>query len=152
MKNFLFLSFLVISLTSSLFATDGADLLGSLTNGKLSDNSPGVKVLSLKEAKQVKGGYYFERFTPADNYGVFRSYSYLVTSDSDKKLGYASIGGSNELAEQMGFEKGTLIVARYRVVNGGKQYYLTAYLPNGNAVGPASWIANKVLAEFKQKF
>ena len=52
----------------------------------------------------------------------------------------------------MGFEKGTLIVARYRVVNGGKQYYLTAYLPNGNAVGPASWIANKVLAEFKQKF
>ena len=57
MKNFLFLSFLVISLTSSLFATDGADLLASLTNGKLSDNSPGVKVLSLEEAKQVKGGY-----------------------------------------------------------------------------------------------
>ena len=49
MKNFLFLSFLVISLTSSLFATDGADLLASLTNGKLSDNSPGVKVLSLEE-------------------------------------------------------------------------------------------------------
>lgn len=109
-------------------------------------------MLSLEEAKQVKGGYYFERFTPADHYGVFRSYSYLVTSDSDKKLGYASVGGSNELAEQMGFEKGTLIVARYRVVNGGKQYYLTAYLPNGNAVGPASWTANKVLAEFKQKF
>ena len=57
MKNFLFLSFLVISLTSSLFATDGADLLASLTNGKISDNSPGVKVLSLEEAKQVKGGY-----------------------------------------------------------------------------------------------
>ena len=130
----------------------GADLLASLTNGKISDNSPGVKVLSLDEAKQVKGGYYFERFTPADNYGVFRSYSYLVTSDSDKKLGYASVGGSNELAEQMGFEKGTLIVARYRVVNGGKQYYLTAYPPNANAVGPASWTANKVLAEFKQKF
>ena len=39
----------------------GADLLASLTNGKLSDNSPGVKVLSLEEAKQVKGGY-LERF------------------------------------------------------------------------------------------
>ena len=50
MKNFLFLSFLVISLTSSLFATDGADLLASLTNGKISDNSPSVKVLSLEEA------------------------------------------------------------------------------------------------------
>ena len=52
MKKFLFLSFLVASLASSLF---GADLLASLTNGKISDNSPGVKVLSLEEAKQVKG-------------------------------------------------------------------------------------------------
>ena len=56
MKNFLFLSFLVASLASSLF---GADLLASVTNGKLSDNSPGVKVLSLDEAKQVKGGYLY---------------------------------------------------------------------------------------------
>ncbi|RAZ49968.1 hypothetical protein [Campylobacter hyointestinalis] len=54
MKNFLFLSFLVVSLASFSFA---ADLLASLTNGKISDNSPGVKVLSLEEAKQVKGGY-----------------------------------------------------------------------------------------------
>ena len=53
MKKFLFLSFLVASLASSLFS---ADLLASLTNGKISDNSPGVKVLSLEEAKQVKGG------------------------------------------------------------------------------------------------
>ena len=53
MKKFLFSSFLVASLTSSLF---GADLLASLTNGKVSDSSPGVKVLSLEEAKQVKGG------------------------------------------------------------------------------------------------
>ncbi|RAZ46562.1 hypothetical protein [Campylobacter hyointestinalis] len=53
MKNFLFLSFLIVSLASSLFS---ADLLASLTNGKISDNSPGVKVLSLEEAKQVKGG------------------------------------------------------------------------------------------------
>ena len=58
MKKFLFLSFLVASLTSSLF---GADLLSKLTNGKISDNSPGVKVLSLEEAKQVKSGY-LERF------------------------------------------------------------------------------------------
>ena len=50
MKKFLFSSVLVASLVSSLF---GADLLASLTNGKISDNSPGVKVLSLDEAKQV---------------------------------------------------------------------------------------------------
>ena len=54
MKKLLFSSFLVASLASSLL---GADLLASLTNGKISDNSPGVKVLSLEEAKQVKGGY-----------------------------------------------------------------------------------------------
>ena len=54
MKKLLFSSLLVASLASSLF---GADLLASLTNGKISDNSPGVKVLSLEEAKQVKGGY-----------------------------------------------------------------------------------------------
>ena len=52
MKKFLFLSFLVVSLASSLFATDGANFLASLTNGKLSDNSPVVKVLNLDEAKQ----------------------------------------------------------------------------------------------------
>ena len=56
MKKFLFSLFLVASLASSLF---GADLLSKLTNGKLSDNSPGVKVLSLEEAKQVKGGYLY---------------------------------------------------------------------------------------------
>ncbi|MDY4450979.1 MAG: hypothetical protein SPE37_02500 [Campylobacter sp.] len=35
-------------LTSGAFAVD---LLASVTNGKISDNSPGVKMLSLKEAK-----------------------------------------------------------------------------------------------------
>ena len=57
MKKFLFSSLLVASLASFSF---GADLLASLTNGKISDNSPGVKVLSLDEAKQVKGGYYYD--------------------------------------------------------------------------------------------
>ena len=54
MKKILFSSLLVASLASLLL---GADLLASLTNGKISDNNPGVKVLSLEEAKQVKGGY-----------------------------------------------------------------------------------------------
>ena len=54
MKKFLFSSLLVASLASFSFA---AILLASLTNGKISDSSPGVKVLSLEEAKQVKGGY-----------------------------------------------------------------------------------------------
>ena len=58
MKKFLFSAVISAILTSGAF---GADLLASVTNGKLSDNSPSVKVLSLEEAKQVKSGY-LERF------------------------------------------------------------------------------------------
>ena len=47
----------VISAILSVNA-DAADLLASVTNGKISDNSHGAKVLSLDEAKQVKGGQY----------------------------------------------------------------------------------------------
>ena len=56
MNKFLFSAVISAILTSGAF---GADLLASVTNGKLSDNSPGVKVLSLDEAKQVKGGYLY---------------------------------------------------------------------------------------------
>ena len=54
MNKILFSAVILAILASGAFA---ADLLASLTNGKISDNSPGVKVLSLEEAKQVKGGY-----------------------------------------------------------------------------------------------
>ena len=53
MNKFLFSAVISAILTSGAF---GADLLTSLTNGKISDNSPDVRVLSLEEAKQVKGG------------------------------------------------------------------------------------------------
>ena len=45
----------------------GTDLLASLTNGKISDNSPGVKVLNPEEAKQVKGGYITEQYQLSNN-------------------------------------------------------------------------------------
>ena len=80
MKKFLFLSFLVASLASSLF---GADLLASLTNGKISDNSPGVKVLSLEEAKQVKGGLI--AYTRS-GHGVGEFFSYLPETYDGKQL------------------------------------------------------------------
>lgn len=57
-KKLFFSAVISAILASSAFAVD---LLASVTNGKISDNSPGVKVLSLEEAKQVKGGY-LERF------------------------------------------------------------------------------------------
>ena len=54
MNKFLFSAVISAILTSGAFS---ADLSSKLTNGKISDNSPGAKVLSLDEAKQVKGGY-----------------------------------------------------------------------------------------------
>ena len=54
MNKFFFSAVISAILTSGAF---GVDLLASVTNGKISDNSPGIKVLSLEEAKQVKGGY-----------------------------------------------------------------------------------------------
>ena len=53
-KKLFFGAVILAILASGAF---GADFLASLTNGKISDNNPGVKVLSLDEAKQVKGGY-----------------------------------------------------------------------------------------------
>ncbi len=41
-------------LASSAFA---GDFLAKVTSGALSDNSQGIKALSLDEMKQVKGGY-----------------------------------------------------------------------------------------------
>ena len=149
MKKFLFSSFLVASLASSLF---GADLLASLTNGKISDNSPGVKVLSLDEAKQVKGGYYFQRYPSLDQHGLFASYTYAVTSDNDYRRYGATNQGRDELASELGFPAGTLITAKYRYTNGTKQYYLTGYYPNGVTFSPVGYKANKILQEFKSRY
>ncbi|WP_232364885.1 hypothetical protein [Campylobacter aviculae] len=41
----------------------GDDFLAKVSNGALSDNSAGVKVLSLNEMKDVKGGYWKSEYT-----------------------------------------------------------------------------------------
>ncbi|MDL0101415.1 hypothetical protein [Campylobacter felis] len=51
LSNIIILSALLINFS---FAND---LLAKLSNGAVSDNSVGVKILSLDEMKQVKGGY-----------------------------------------------------------------------------------------------
>ena len=56
--------FVALSLSTFLTSLSFAeDLLAFYTNGKLTENSPGVKVLSLDEKKQVKGGYFDSRYT-----------------------------------------------------------------------------------------
>ena len=63
-KKLFFGAVILAILASGAFAVD---LLASVTNGKISDNSPSVKVLSLEEAKQVKGGYYYGHHLISNN-------------------------------------------------------------------------------------
>ncbi|MCR2060531.1 bacteriocin [Campylobacter helveticus] len=51
--------FSIIALSALLVSFSFAnDILAKLSNGAVSDNSVGVKVLSLDEMKEVRGGYY----------------------------------------------------------------------------------------------
>ena len=134
MKKFLFLSFLVASLASSLFATDGANFLASLTNGKLSDNSPSVKVLSLKEAKQVKGGYYLTKYTRNIVGNIVYNNFEL---DNNTKL---ALGQSVRDSVYVG----------YRVfANDTKDYYLNVKYSNGIVMGLVGWEARQIINNFR---
>ena len=104
MKNFLFLSFLVISLTSSLFATDGADLLAKLTSGKISDNSPSVKVLSLETATNSLSapfrqflGYSVTRNIGFNKSGAYTYFTYKVITYDTNLRTYHNITSSQLL-------------------------------------------------------
>ena len=60
MKKSLLALALIFGLVGALNAQD---ILALVTKGALSDNSKGVKVLSLDEMKQVKGGYLYKPFS-----------------------------------------------------------------------------------------
>ncbi len=127
-------------LASSAFAED---ILAKVSNGAISDNSAGVKVLSLDEMKEVKGGYYFKR-APNFDYGTgIRSYAYIVT-DADKS--------------QLQISSNSTVLAKYRYVNNQKEYYLQSY-NNGTlrTIFPnysTSWgqYAMDIMRDFKSKY
>ena len=82
MKKFLFSAVISAILTSGAF---GADLLASLTNGKLSDNSPSVKVLSLEAATNSLSapfiqlpGYSITRNIGFNKSGAYTYFTYRV--------------------------------------------------------------------------
>ncbi|MDY3669256.1 MAG: hypothetical protein SO039_06850 [Campylobacter sp.] len=132
MKKFLFSSFLVASLASSLF---GADLLASVTNGKISDNSPSVKVLSLEEAKQVKGGYLFQAINNFHTYDSVRKYYYYGVADDNgnfeavrDEFGYA---GNIRIFVQLGVP--------YVSTNGGLRYDVVALNQQGQKIASGFW-------------
>ncbi|ARE80572.1 hypothetical protein [Campylobacter helveticus] len=127
-------------LASSAFAED---ILAKVSNGAISDNSAGVKVLSLDEMKEVKGGYYFQRDSRYDSISGIRSYAYVVTDADNNKL---QIDSSSK------------VLAKYRYVNNQKDYYLQSY--NNGTLGTifpnysTSWgkYAMDILNEFKSKY
>lgn len=81
--------FIALSLSTFLTSLSFAeDLLAFYTNGKLTENSPGVKVLSLEEKKSVRGGYVVQAVS-FQNY----SNSYL----SVKEYAVVALFGAGEL-------------------------------------------------------
>ena len=87
MNKFLFGAVILAILASGAFAVD---LLAKLTNGKISDNSPSVKVLSLEEAKQVKGGHeisqpYIFNDTQINNFRITEARVWSATDHLPKK-------------------------------------------------------------------
>ncbi|EHD2446509.1 hypothetical protein JRL88_001215 [Campylobacter jejuni] len=133
-------------LSSSAFAED---ILAKVSNGAISDNSAGVKVLSLDEMKEVKGGYYFKRDSAFDyNAGSLSSYGYVVMDNSVNQ-------NSNAVTQSLGYSSG-YIVAKYRYVNNQKDYYLQ-YFSSKYGSGTNIWAyanspAYEILKQFKNQY
>ncbi|HIC7060309.1 TPA: hypothetical protein ACW5E5_001555 [Campylobacter jejuni] len=133
-------------LSSSAFAED---ILAKVSNRAISDNSAGVKVLSLDEMKEVKGGYRFQRDSAFDYYaGSLTSYGYVVLNDNSND--------HREVSKQLGYSSSGYIVAKYRYVNNQKDYYLQ-YFSSKYGSGTNIWAyagspAYKILNEFRSKY
>ncbi|EAH8813720.1 hypothetical protein LB690_001902, partial [Campylobacter coli] len=133
-------------LSSSAFAED---ILAKVSNGAISDNSAGVKVLSLDEMKEVKGGYRFQRDSAFDYYaGSLSSYGYVVLNDNSND--------HREVSKQLGYSSNGYIVAKYRYVNNQKDYYLQ-YFSSKYGSGTNIWAyanspAYEILRQFKNQY
>ncbi|EAJ3181094.1 hypothetical protein C3251_06540 [Campylobacter coli] len=140
LKKLLSVAALGALLSSSAFAED---ILAKVSNGAISDNSAGVKVLSLDEMKEVKGGYYFKRAPNFDYDTGIRSYAYIVTDADNSQLQISS---------------NSTVLAKYRYVNNQKEYYLQSY--NNGTLGTifpnysTSWgqYAMDIMRNFKSKY
>ncbi len=146
LKKLLSVAALGALLSSSAFAED---ILAKVSNGAISDNSAGVKVLSLDEMKEVKGGYYFKRDSAFDYYaGSLTSYGYVVLNDNSND--------HREVSKQLGYSSNGYIVAKYRYVNNQKDYYLQ-YFSSKYGSGTNIWAyanspAYEILRQFKNQY
>ncbi|EAH5714149.1 hypothetical protein F9716_08695 [Campylobacter jejuni] len=146
LKKLLSVAALGALLSSSAFAED---ILAKVSNGAISDNSAGVKVLSLDEMKEVKGGYRFQRDSAFDYYaGSLTSYGYVVLNDNSND--------HREVSKQLGYSSNGYIVAKYRYVNNQKDYYLQ-YFSSKYGSGTNIWAyanspAYEILRQFKNQY
>ncbi|EED1946994.1 hypothetical protein ACTN5O_001622 [Campylobacter jejuni] len=146
LKKLLSVAALGALLSSSAFAED---ILAKVSNGAISDNSAGVKVLSLDEMKEVKGGYRFQRDSAFDyNAGSLSSYGYVVLNDNSND--------HREVSKQLGYSSNGYIVAKYRYVNNQKDYYLQ-YFSSKYGSGTNIWAyanspAYEILRQFKNRY
>ncbi|HEG0342984.1 TPA: hypothetical protein SB342_001743 [Campylobacter coli] len=146
LKKLLSVAALGALLSSSAFAED---ILAKVSNGAISDNSASVKVLSLDEMKEVKGGYRFQRDSAFDYYaGSLTSYGYVVLNDNSND--------HREVSKQLGYSSNGYIVAKYRYVNNQKDYYLQ-YFSSKYGSGTNIWAyanspAYEILRQFKNQY
>ncbi|EGI5162450.1 hypothetical protein CO830_07870 [Campylobacter coli] len=85
-------------LASSAFA---GDFLAKVSNGALSDTSPGVKELSLDEMKEVKGGYAVTTIRISQN-----ELAALAVPDFENELGWEIKNGQIDLEQTMKNDRG----------------------------------------------
>ncbi|MBZ7944642.1 hypothetical protein H2259_01085 [Campylobacter sp. RM10532] len=146
LKKLLSVAALGALLSSSAFAED---ILAKVSNGAISDNSAGVKVLNLDEMKEVKGGYRFQRDSAFDyDAGSLTSYGYVVLNDNSND--------HREVSKQLGYSSNGYIVAKYRYVNNQKDYYLQ-YFSSKYGSGTNIWAyagspAYEILRQFQNQY
>ena len=126
---------LLSALLSSLSLAD--DFLAKVSNGALSDNSTGVKKLTLDEASQVVGGYYVRFKDNETKWGLADTIYAIAMPDLGNELGWAFVNGELDLQQTMKNEKGLCPMG------------ITECYSNKNA-RKHMWQSQKRLQEFNQ--
>ena len=108
------------------------DLLAKLSNGAVSDNSVGVKILSLDEMKEVRGGYAVTTIRISQN-----ELAALAVPDFENELGWEIKNGQIDLEQTMKNDRGLCQM-------GSTQCY------SNSATKKHLWQSQKRLQEFTQ--
>ncbi|EOB3230192.1 hypothetical protein ACJY7S_000940 [Campylobacter upsaliensis] len=98
MKRLLNIIALSALLANFAFAND---ILAKLSNGAVSDNSVGVKILSLDEMKEVRGGYAVTTIRISQN-----ELAALAVPDFENELGWEIKNGQIDLEQTMKNDRG----------------------------------------------